>query len=32
MAETEVLYEFGREPGFSSLDFDPEHSHMLHQE
>ena len=31
MAETDVLYEFGREPGFSCLVFDPEHSHMLHQ-
>ena len=30
MAETDVSHEFGREPGFSSLVFDPEHSHMLH--
>ena len=32
MAETDVLYEFGREPGFSSSVFYPEHSHMLHME
>ena len=30
MAETDVLYEFGREPGFSCLIFNPERSHMLH--
>ena len=30
MAETDVLYEFGREPGFSCSVFDPERSHMLH--
>ena len=32
MAETDVSYEFGREPGFSSSVFGPEHSHMLHME
>ena len=26
MAETDVLYEFGREPGFSCLVFGPERS------
>ena len=30
MAETDVLYEFGREPGFSISVFGPECSHMLH--
>ena len=30
MAETDVLYEFGREPGFSCLVFGPECSHILH--
>ena len=30
MAETDVLYEFGREPGFSCLVFDPECSNKLH--
>ena len=30
MAETDISHEFGREPGFSSLVFGPEHSHMLH--
>ena len=32
MAETDILYEFGREPGVSCLVFGPEHSHMLHME
>ena len=32
MGETDVLYEFGREPGFSSSVFDPDSSHMLHME
>ena len=31
MAETDVLYEFSREPGFSSSVLGPEHSHMLHK-
>ena len=30
MAETDVLYEFGREPGFSSLVYSHDSSHMLH--
>ena len=30
MAETDISHEFGGEPGFSSLVFGPEHSHMLH--
>ena len=30
MAETDILYEFGREPGFSSLVYSPDSSHMLH--
>ena len=30
MAETDILYEFGREPGFSCSGFGPERSHMLH--
>ena len=30
MAETDAIYEFGREPGFSCLVFDPERS-MLHK-
>ena len=30
MAETDVSHEIRREPGFSSLVFGPEHSHMLH--
>ena len=32
MAETDVFYEFGREPGFSSLVYSPDSSHMLHME
>ena len=32
MAETDISHEFGREPGFSSLVFGPEWSHMLHME
>ena len=32
MAETDILYEFGREAGFSSSVFDPDSSHMLHME
>ena len=32
MAETDELYELGREPGFSSSVFDPDSSHMLHME
>ena len=32
MAETDILYEFGREPGFPSSVFGPECSHMLHME
>ena len=32
MAETDVLYEFSREPGFSSLVYSPDSSHMLHME
>ena len=31
MAETDVLYEFSREPGFSCSVFGPECSHMLHK-
>ena len=31
MAEADISHEFGREPGFSSLVFDPERSHMLHK-
>ena len=30
MAETDVFYEFGREPGFSCLVYSPDSSHMLH--
>ena len=30
MAETDVFYEFGREPGFSRLVYSPDISHMLH--
>ena len=30
MAETDVFHEFGGEPGFSSLVFGPDSSHMLH--
>ena len=30
MAETDISHEFGREPGFSSSVFGPEHSHLLH--
>ena len=29
MAETDELYELGREPGFSRSVFDPDSSHML---
>ena len=32
MAETDVLYEFGREPGFSWSVFGPERSHMLYSD
>ena len=32
MAETDILYEFGREPGFSCSVFSPESSHMLHKD
>ena len=32
MAETDVLYELGREPGFSCLVSNPDSSHMLHME
>ena len=32
MVETDVLYEFGREPGFSSSVFGPEHSHMSYNQ
>ena len=30
MADTDIFYEYGREPGFSSSVFGPERSHMLH--
>ena len=30
MAETDVFYEFRREPGFSSSVYSPDSSHMLH--
>ena len=32
MAETDVFHEFRREPGFSSLVYSPDSSHMLHME
>ena len=30
MAQTDAIYEFGREPGFSSSVYSPDSSHMLH--
>ena len=30
MAETDELYEFGREPGFSCSVYSPDSSHILH--
>ena len=29
MAETDAIYEFGREPGFSSLVYSPDSSYIL---
>ena len=30
MAETDIFYEFGRGPGFSSSFYSPDSSHILH--
>ena len=32
MAETDAIYEFGREPGFFCSVFDPASSHILHED